>query len=55
MSMSRLLGVLLLVIQLGNMGMFLVEAYAPDHAVIVAGVIGAIQAFVSKVQGSASA
>jgi len=55
MSMSRLLGVMLLVIQLGNMGMFLVEAYAPDHAVIVAGVIGAIQAFVARVQGAAAA
>jgi hypothetical protein len=54
MSMARLLGVLLLIVQLGNMGMFLVQAYAPDHAVIVAGVIGAIQAFVSKVQGESS-
>jgi len=54
MSMSRLLGVMLLIAQLGNMGMFLVEAYAPGAAVIVAGVVGAIQAFVNKVQGASS-
>ena len=54
MSMSKVLGILLLIVQLGNMGMFLVQAYAPDYAVIVAGVIGAIQAFVSKVQGEGS-
>ena len=52
MSLSRIVAILLLVIQVANMGFFFVEQYAPDYALIVAGIIGALQAFVSKVQGS---
>lgn len=52
MSLSRLVAILLLIIQVANMGFFFIEQYAPDYAVIVAGVIGGLQAFVSRVQGS---
>jgi hypothetical protein len=52
MSLSRLVGIFLLIIQLANMGMFLVETYAPESAVIVAAVIGGMQAFVGRIQGS---
>lgn len=52
MSLSRLVAILLLVIQVANMGFFFIEQYAPDYAVIVAAVIGGLQAFVSRVQGS---
>lgn len=45
---------MLLVIQVANMGMFLVQAYAPDYAVVTAAVVGALQAFVNKVQSSPS-
>jgi hypothetical protein len=54
MSMSRVIGILLLIVQLGNMGMFLVEGYAPDYAVYVAAAVGAVQAFVSKIQSAQS-
>ena len=54
MSLSRVVAILLLIIQVANMGMFFVEQYAPDYAVLVTGIVGALQAFVSKVQGSAS-
>ena len=52
LDLSRVVAVLALVLQLGNAGMFLVQAYAPEYVVLVASILAAIQAFTARVQGT---
>lgn len=42
------------VIQIANMGMFIVEGFAPEYAIYVAAVVGAMQAFVGRIQGASN-
>lgn len=50
-DISRVIAVLALILQIGNAAMFFVQAYAPEYAAIVAGLLAAIQAFTKAVQG----
>lgn len=52
LDLSRVVAVLALVLQIGNAGMFFVQAYAPEYAYIVAAVLAGIQAFTARVQGA---
>lgn len=51
MALSQIVAVLLLLAQILNAGAFFVDVYAPEYSVVIAGIVGAIQAFTSKVQG----
>lgn len=47
--MERFIAILALVAQVLNIGMVFVSAYAPEYAVVAAGILAAIQAFTTKV------
>jgi hypothetical protein len=52
MDWSRVIGVLALAVQILNAALVFVQVYAPEHAVLVAAVIAAIQAFTGRIQGT---
>lgn len=48
--MEKAIAVLALLVQIGNGGAFLFDAYLPEYAIIIAAVTGGIQAFLGKIQ-----
>lgn len=50
MHMERIVAILGLVVQVANAGAFLYEVYLPEQAVLIAAVVGGIQAFLGKIQ-----
>lgn len=52
MNLEKIIAVLLFVVQIANAGMFIIQGINPDVALYVAASIGAIQAFVGKIQAS---
>ena len=52
MSLSRVVGVLALVAQVGNVSQaFFLNLLSPDHALLVSAILAGIQAFTGRVQG----
>lgn len=50
MNLERVIAVMLFIVQIGNAGLFIIQGINPDVALYVAATIGAIQAFVGKIQ-----
>lgn len=56
MNLSRIVGILALVGQVGNVTLgFAAGFLTPDQVVVVAAVLSAIQAFTARVQGTSEA
>lgn len=49
---KKLIAILMLIVQLGNAAAGLLQTYKPQTAFVVAAVVGTIQSFLDKVQGS---
>ena len=52
MALSRLIGIFALIVQIANAGSFFIEMLPADIAIVVAGIVAAIQAFTVQVQGA---
>lgn len=52
MSTSRILGILAFGAQVLNGALGVAAVYRPQYVAVIAGLIGAIQAFTARVQGS---